>query len=223
MFHVPGCIGKHYQMLSLRSMEHIKNLLIDMGGVLINLNRSRCIASFEALGISDIRKFITSTYLQEGVFRKIEEGSITPDEFRSGIKRLTSLDITDRQIDEAWIAMLADIPAAKLELLLELRKKYNVMLLSNTNAIHWDWICKERFSYKGHVPGDYFNRCYLSHQLGMVKPFPEIFRYVIQDASICPEETLFIDDAVPNCQTAASLGFKTYTPAAGEDWSHLFN
>ena len=209
--------------VSLQSMEKIKNLLVDMGGVLINLNRPRCIASFEEIGVSSIRELITTTYLQEGLFLKIEEGSITPEEFRDGIRKLTSQTITDQQIEDAWIAMLADMPAAKLELLLALREKYNVMLLSNTNSIHWDFICRERFSYKGHMPDDYFHQCYLSYQLGLVKPFPEIFKYVIQDAGIRPEETLLIDDARPNCETAASLGFKTYMPEAGEDWSHLFN
>ena len=66
-------------------MKNIKNLLIDMGGVLIDLDRPRCIASFENIGISDIRSLITTTYLQEGLFMKIEEGSITPDQFRDGI------------------------------------------------------------------------------------------------------------------------------------------
>lgn len=195
---------------------------MDMGGVLINLNRPRCIALFEEIGVSAIRELITTTYLQEGLFLQIEEGSITPEEFRKGIRKMTLQTLTDQQIDEAWIAMLADMPPAKLELLLELRKKYNVMLLSNTNSIHWEWICRERFSYNGHVPSDFFEQCYLSFQLGFVKPFPEIFKYVIQDAGIRPEETLFIDDARPNCETAETLGFKTYMPAAGEDWSHLF-
>ena len=71
-------------------MEKIKNLLVDMGGVLINLNRPRCIASFEEIGVSSIRELITTTYLQEGLFLKIEEGSITAEEFRDGIRKLTS-------------------------------------------------------------------------------------------------------------------------------------
>lgn len=94
-----------------------------MGGVLINLNRPRCDVSFEEIGVSSIRELITTTYLQEGLFLKIEEGSITPEEFRDGIRKLTSQTITDQQIEDAWIAMLADMPAAKLELLLTLREK----------------------------------------------------------------------------------------------------
>ena len=204
-------------------MKNIKNLLIDMGGVLIDLDRPRCIASFENIGISDIRSLITTTYLQEGLFMKIEEGSITPDQFRDGIRRISNQPLSDQQIDDAWISMLDHMPPARLELLLELRKKYNVMLLSNTNAIHWDWICRNRFSWNGHTPSDYFHTCYLSYQLGMLKPYPDIFNHVVKDAGILPAETLLIDDAVPNCETAASLGFKTYTPKEFEDWSHLFS
>ena len=96
------------------------------------------------------------------------------------------------------------------------------MLLSNTNEIHWDWSEKTCFSYKGHHASDFFNHIYLSYRLHLLKPDAEIFEYVLQDADIRPEETLFIDDAVPNCRTSESLGFHTYTPQPREDWSHLF-
>ena len=78
------------------------------------------------------------------------------------------------------------------------------------------------FSYKGHHASDFFNHIYLSYRLHLLKPDAEIFEYVLQDANIRPEETLFIDDAIPNCRTAESLGFHTYTPQPREDWSHLF-
>ena len=163
-------------------MEGIKNLVIDFGGVIINLTRNRCIEAFESLGVANIREQIVNNYQHKDLFMKIELGSITVAEFREGIRHLTRQPLTDEQIDAAWIAMLDDVPDYKLDLLLDLRKRYNTMLLSNTNEIHWDWSEKTCFSYKG----------------------------------------LFIDDAVPNCRTAESLGFHTYTPQPREDWSHLF-
>lgn len=51
----------------------------------------------------------------------------------------------------------------------------------------------------------------------------EIFKAVIEDADIDPKETFFIDDSDINCKIAQELGISTYTPKAGEDWSHLFN
>ena len=186
-------------------MEGIKNLVIDFGGVIINLTRNRCIEAFESLGVANIREQIVNNYQHKDLFMKIELGSITVAEFRDGIRHLTRQPLTDEQIDAAWIAMLDDVPDYKLDLLLDLRKRYNTC-----------------FSYKGHHASDFFNHIYLSYRLHLLKPDAEIFEYVLQDADIRPEETLFIDDAVPNCRTAESLGFHTYTPQPREDWSHLF-
>ena len=153
---------------------------------------------------------------------QIEMGTITSAEFRDGIRHLTQQRLTDEQIDAAWIAMLDDIPAYKLDLLMDLRSRYNTMLLSNTNEIHWQWAEKNSFAYKGHHAEDFFGKIYLSYELNMVKPNADIFEYVLKDAVINPEETLFLDDAVPNCRTAEALGIRTYTPQPQEDWSHLF-
>lgn len=125
-----------------------KNLVIDFGGVIINLTRNRCIEAFESLGVANIREQIVNNYQHKDLFMKIELGSITVAEFREGIRHLTRQPLTDEQIDAAWIAMLDDVPDYKLDLLLDLRKRYNTMLLSNTNEIHWDWSEKTCFPIK---------------------------------------------------------------------------
>lgn len=204
-------------------MEGIKNLIIDLGGVLINLTRSRCIEAFEKLGFKNIREQITDCNLHKNLITQLEDGSITASEFHDSIRLLTQHPLADAQIDAAWIDMLDDIPDYKLDLLLELRKHYNTMLLSNTNEIHWNWVEQHCFSYKGHQASDFFNRIYLSYRLHMLKPDVNIFEYVLRDAGIRPEETLLIDDAIPNCRTAESLGIHTYAPQPREDWSHLFS
>lgn len=204
-------------------MEGIKNLIIDFGGVIINLTRNRCIETFESLGVSNVRELLVNNYQHKDLFMQIELGTISPAAFRDGIRHMTQQALTDEQIDAAWIAMLDDVPDYKLDLLLALRKRYNTMLLSNTNAIHWEWSEKTCFSYKGHQASDFFNRIFLSYELHMLKPNADIFEHVIQETGIHPEETLFIDDAIPNCQTAESLGLRTYTPQPREDWSHLFS
>ena len=200
-------------------MEGIKNLIIDFGGVIINLTRNRCVEAFESFGVPDVRDCILNS---KDLFMQIEMGTITSAEFRDGIRHLTQQRLTDEQIDAAWIAMLDDIPAYKLDLLMDLRSRYNTMLLSNTNEIHWQWAEKNSFAYKGHHAEDFFGKIYLSYELNMVKPNADIFEYVLKDAGIDPEETLFLDDAVPNCRTAEALGIRTYSPQPREDWSHLF-
>lgn len=203
-------------------MEGIKNLIIDLGGVLINLTRNRCIEAFESLGVDNIREQITNNYQHKDLFERLEQGTISVEQFRDDIRRLSGRPLTNGQIDDAWIAMLGDLPEEKLTLLLDLRKRYNTMLLSNTNAIHWEWTRRNLFTYGGHSASDFFNRIYLSYELHMLKPNADIFEYVLKDARILPEETLLIDDAAVNCRGAESLGIKSYTPQPREDWSHLF-
>lgn len=200
-------------------MDGIKNLIIDFGGVIINLTRNRCVEAFESFGVPDVRDCILNS---KDLFMQIEQGTISSDEFRDGIRRLTKQQLTDEQIDAAWIAMLDDIPTYKLELLMKLRSRYNTMLLSNTNEIHWQWAEKNSFAYQGYKAEDFFNKIYLSYELKMLKPNADIFEYVLNDACLDPAETLFIDDAIPNCRTAESLGVRTYAPQPREDWSHLF-
>ncbi len=199
----------------------IKNLLIDFGGVLINLDRDRCIRNFKQLGFDKIDEMLSLSHHQ-GIFLQQEKGLIAPDEFRNGIREMIGKDVADEKIDAAWNSFLLDIPVSKLELLLKLREKYVVYLLSNTNKIHWDWSCKNVFPYRAFRAEDYFEKIYLSYEMKKAKPDRDIFEEVIEDAGILPEDTLFIDDSEANCLMAQSLGISTYTPAQGEDWSHLF-
>ena len=200
---------------------HIKNLLIDFGGVLIDLNRRRCLEHFRQLGMPDVEGLLND-YRQEGFFQLHEKGLISDADFRGRIRQAAGRPLTDEAIDEAWNSFLDGIPAYKLDFLLELRNRYNVCLLSNTNAIHWDYACAHDFARDGHRVEDYFDRIYLSYQMKMAKPDAEIFQAVLDDTRWTPEETLFIDDAEANCRAAQSLGIHTYTPQAHEDWRHLF-
>lgn len=199
----------------------IKNLLIDFGGVLINLDRERCIKNFKALGLEEVDELL-NVYHQQGIFMQQEKGLVTPSEFRNSVREMIGKVVSDRQIDAAWNSFLVDIPTYKLDLLLKLREKYVVYLLSNTNEIHWKWSCKNVFPYRGFRVEDYFEKIYLSYEMKMVKPDVEIFKTVLADADIDPKETFFIDDSEANCQTARTLGISTYTPKAGEDWGHIF-
>jgi len=201
--------------------SNIKNLIIDFGGVLIDLNRKRCIDAFKALGVTDIEQMI-DPYLQQGLFLKLEKGEITSSEFRDEIRKRTETLITDKQINKAWNCFLVGIPTYKLDLLLKLREQYTVYLLSNTNEIHWKWACENCFAYQEFQVQDYFEKMYISFIMHQVKPAKEIFETLLDDSGIDPAETLFVDDAIANCQVAESLGIKTYMPEAEEDWSHIF-
>ena len=199
----------------------IKNLLIDLGGVLINLDRQRCIEHFQKLGLQNVDALLDIKN-QDGLLMQQEKGLITPAEFRDGVRKMIGKAVSDKQIDAAWNSFLVDIPDYKLDLLLKLRTKYVVYLLSNTNEIHWKYACHNLFPYRTFRVEDYFEKAYLSYEMHMVKPEADIFKAVIEDAGIEPQETLFIDDSEINCKAAQELGISTYTAKAGEDWSHLF-
>lgn len=204
-------------------MGEIKNIIFDFGGVLINLTRTRWIDSFKQLGIGNIwENMMASSYLHKDLYMQLELGNISVPAFRAGIRRLTGRHLTDEEIDRAWISMLGNVPTYKLDWLLKLREHYHLCLLSNTNSLHWEWAEKTQFRYKGHEAADFFDRIYLSYKLHMQKPDLEIFQFVLDDAGIKANETFFLDDASVNCRAAETLGIRTYTPQAGEDWSHLF-
>ncbi|MCD7899724.1 MAG: HAD family phosphatase [Bacteroides sp.] len=199
----------------------IKNIIFDFGGVLIDLDRQRCIDNFKKLGLQNIDELI-GNFAQQGIFMQLEKGLISSQQFRERVRELIGDNTTDDQIDAAWNSFLLQIPTYKLDALLELRKKYSLYLLSNTNAIHWEWSLKHVFPYKGYNETDYFRRIYLSYELKQVKPEPEIFKLMLDDAGIQPEESWFIDDSEANCRTAESLGIRSYCCNPQEDWRSLF-
>lgn len=201
--------------------KNIKNLIFDFGGVLVNLNRQRCVDNFKALGVNDVEHLI-DPFAQKGIFMQLEKGEITPAEFRNSIRSHSDQVLTDEQIDEAWNSILVDLPTYKLDALLGLRAHYLVYLLSNTNEIHWEWSCANAFPHKGFYVKDYFEETFLSHQMKLAKPDTAIFEAVLESTGILPEETFFIDDSEANCKAAASLGISTYLCKPGEDWTTLF-
>lgn len=204
-------------------MKHnIKNLIIDLGVVLLNLSPERCYQKFREYGVTNIEQLAGTSY-KSGLFYELEKGMISPEEFRNKLRELIGKDLTDEQIDAAWNSFLMDIPAYKLDLLLHLREKYMVYLLSNTNIIHWEWIKKHCFEYKGFSSEDFFEKIYLSFEMHQVKPDEGIFQNVLTDANLDPYETFLIDDAKENCLIAESFGIQTYAPKAAEDWRYLFD
>lgn len=195
--------------------------MFDLGGVVINLDRKKCMDSFRQLGLDNLEELI-GTSAQKGLFLQLEKGMISASEFRHGLREMAGKALTDKQIDAAWNSMLVDIPRYKLDALLALRERYMVYLLSNTNVIHWDWMCANAFSYKGFGVRNYFEEVYLSFKMKLVKPDTKIFEALLEQSGIIPKETLFLDDSKANCEAAAALGISTYLCKPGENWTFLF-
>mgnify|MGYP001041355935 CR=1 FL=1 len=199
----------------------ISTLIFDFGGVLINLKREAAIDAFRKLGL-DTADQLLDNYVQSGIFMQLENGSLSAVDFRDEVRKLTAPTVTDEQIDQALYAFLLDIPAEKLELLLALRRKFRVVMLSNTNPIHFPWCTATKFTYKGHQLGDFFDACYLSYELKCSKPDAEIFHKLLSAEGVAPESCLFFDDGIQNIQAAQALHFQTVLVKPNEDLRPYF-
>lgn len=199
-------------------MTKIKNIVFDLGGVLIDLSHDQAVRRFEEIGVVDAAQLL-DPYEQKGIFLEVENGMITADEYCQKLREHTGKDLSYEEIKHAWLGFIVDVPQYKLDHLLKLREHYNVYLLSNTNPIIQEgWARTDQFSAAGRPIGDYFDKMYTSYEVGVTKPDRKIFDYMIADSGLIPSETLFIDDAKSNVEVGRSLGFQTYQPANGEDW-----
>lgn len=197
----------------------IKNIVFDLGGVIMTLDPAEALRRFKALGLSDAERYLDA-YTQSGIFGNLEEGKITAEDFRSKLSSLTGHELTFDECKHAWLGYRKDVPQRNLDLLKELRAKgYRLILLSNTNPFMMDWALSSEFDGKGSSLNDYFDALYLSYRLGIMKPAPDFFRQVLDNENILPEETLFVDDGPRNIEAAGKLGFITMCPDNGSDWT----
>ena len=204
-------------------MKHFKNIttiIFDFGGVLINLDINQCIFNFKQLGLINFQQHL-NMFAQSGIFMQLEKGQISANDFRNEIRKMSPNDLTDAQIDNAWCSFLLDVPVEKLNMLLELRKKFRVILLSNTNSIHFPNSEKEIFNLYGRKLSGYFDKCYLSYEMKMAKPDPEIFENILSTENVDANKCLFLDDGLKNTQEAQKLGIQTYLVNEHEDLSFL--
>ncbi len=185
----------------------IKNIIFDLGGVLLKLDKNACIKAYNDLGYSGFDK-VLSEFHQSGFFLEFEKGKISSEEFRDLIRVHCREGVSDEQIDDAMGSFLIEIPKEKLDFIIELRKRFKIYILSNTNPIAMKYV-QPMFKKYGLTVNDYFDDLFLSYEMKMAKPDILVFKYVLDRLSINPEETLFIDDAVSNLEAASTLGIKT--------------
>lgn len=183
----------------------VQNIIFDLGGVLLNIDPQRSIEAFKGLGLTDVIKPGGWGYKHE-VFLKMEEGLLTDEEFRDGVRKLLPQHVTDHDIDTAWCAMLIDFPSDRVTLLQELRSTYRLYLFSNTNNIHLQYfhnLFQQKFGYP---ITELFEKDFYSHVIQKRKPSLESFQIVLNEAGLNPCETLFIDDSKDNVEGAQKVG-----------------
>lgn len=189
-------------------MKGLKNIVIDLGGVMIDLDRDRCVEAFKSLGLSDVDSML-GLYRQEEPFLSIETGRITVSEFYDELRRRTGGNITDTAFESAFDSFLVALPVERLAALRRLREAgYRTYMISNTNAIMYDGWIKRAFMQEGLRVGDYFDGIVTSFAEGVCKPDPELFATVLRRYALDASESLLLDDSEANCEAARSLGMK---------------
>lgn len=206
----------------MKEFSNISTLIFDFGGVLINLDLDQCILNLKKLGLENVEQYL-SNFGQKDFFLQFEKGQIGTVIFREEIRKLTPKKLTDAEIDTAWCSFLCDIPSEKLEMLLQLRKKFRILMLSNTNPLHIEVSAASEFEKTGRKRSDYFDKCYLSYEMNMAKPDEEIFQAILDTEQVQPSECLFLDDGIKNIEKAKNMGFQTYLVNDNEDLSFLLN
>ena len=196
----------------------MRNIIFDFGGVLVDLDRKRCIDAFTRIGAGAIAGYVDECR-QEDLFHDLEVGNTGVDGFCDAVRRACPVcSATDDAICEAWNALLAGIPKRRLDKLSELKQAYRLVLLSNTNPIHWRKAATDYFTQGGLTVGDYFETAYLSYEMHLLKPGEEIFRRVLDESGMAAGDTLFIDDSAANCAAASALGIATLHAARPDEW-----
>lgn len=187
----------------------VKNIIFDLGGVLLNLSYKNTENAFVALGIKQFNS-IYSQAEQINLFDRFDKGEITAENFSEELRKVCAVPLTNEQINSAWNAMLLDFPESRINMLKSIKMHYRTFLLSNTNIIHMNYIynyLNQSFRMKSF--DSLFERVYLSYLIGMRKPDSSIFEKVLNENGLSAGETLFIDDSIQHINGAKKMGIIT--------------
>ena len=181
----------------------IKTIIFDFGDIFINLDKSATPKQLKKFGVKNLSDSILSTN------QEYEKGLLSSEAFFNSYKK-EFRSIKKDNFLKAWNAILVDFPEYRLEFIKKLaaEKDYQLILLSNTNEIHIDWV-KENVSFFNEFQ-QCFDAFYLSYEINFRKPDANIYQYVLQQHNLKPEECLFIDDTRENTDAAAALGLHVW-------------
>jgi putative hydrolase of the HAD superfamily len=203
-------------------LTNIKNIIFDLGKVLLNLDFAASINAFQELGLQTDVLDNKQAY-SDPVFYELEVGKISPKEFYERVRKvLKNPDATDLQIENAWYAMILDIPATRVKVVQELSKNYNIYLFSNTNQIHIERLHRAFRTEFGFDFPSLFVKDFYSHEIHERKPDLISYQKVIELSEIKPEESIFIDDLEKNIIGAHKARLKTFWLKDGIEMTAIF-
>lgn len=204
-------------------MGEIKNIVFDLGGVIINLDIPRTISEFNKLSTKPFESIYTQLQ-QSPIFDLFDKGQISESDFFLQLKDHLKEGVTDTQMKEAWNVMLLDFPIHRLQLLSALKSNYRVFLLSNTNETHIAQLESDLYKEHGYRNLEpFFEKVYYSCRIGMRKPDSEIFEFVLNQNNLNAHETIFIDDSPQHVAGAIKTGIQSYLLPRDKDVSALIS
>lgn len=190
-------------------MEHIKNVIFDLGGVILNIDFKKTDEAFRLLGWDNFSDHISQHHITD-FFEQYETGQMDDDSFVRGIREMIGKPVSEHQIVAAWNALLLDFPAERIRFLQDVKARYNTYLLSNTNSIHHKEFQERLKKQYGVYLEDLFDKVYYSHVVKLRKPLAAIFELVLHENGLNPAETLFVDDTASNFPEAVKLGINVH-------------
>ena len=189
-------------------MDKIKNIIFDLGGVLMNIDFKRTFNAFEIIGFRGAEMAFQDPAINR-LCMDFETGVYCSIEMRTKFRELTGFICSDIQFDKAWNALLIDFPPERIRRVQELAKKYKTYLLSNTNPIHAKHFNSELNKHFGIESMDHLlDKAWYSHNLGFRKPDERIFHKILKSSRLNPGETLYLDDLELNVKVAESVGIR---------------
>lgn len=186
----------------------VKNIIFDLGGVILDLDFERMTQQFYKLGIPDFEDYFTLKK-QADFFEALELGLITPEGFCDRLREEAKVDVDNEAIEEAWNLILKDFSSERMNYLERISEKYNIFLFSNTNSIHAKCFEKRCLEQTGRTLESYFKQVFYSHSLHLRKPDMVAFKEVLERSGLQAAETLFIDDNLANIVGAQKVGLQT--------------
>jgi len=206
-----------------KEMGKIKNIIFDLGGVIINLDLNKTIKAFESFGISNF----SNTYnqlAQTPLFDQFDKGLISEVEFFTELKKQFNLRQSILEMENAWNSMLLDFPSYRLQELSAYKKQYRTFLLSNTNETHITEFEKRLLqNHSINNLSSFFEKDYYSCRLKMRKPDKEIFEFVLNENGLLPSETVFIDDTIIHIEGAKKTGVHTILLPKGKEFKEALD
>ncbi len=196
----------------MKNTATIKNIVFDLGGVIVDLDIKSTLAAFARLGM--MPQGVTPEMLMKGsipdnweinrIMHAMDMGEMDREKFLAVMRPGCRPGVTDSELLAAMNSILV-FHRHRLEWLQQLRRRYRVFLLSNIGDVHWTETL-QRTADMGIPIGECFDEVFLSYRLHMAKPDPRIFRHLIQETGIVPGETLYIDDLPANIEAGNEAG-----------------